>query len=140
LERVILLDTGPLVALCDRRDPYHERAVAELRVLAGSAIGSCEAVLVEASFHLADRAQRQRLRALLDRLEAGLLPAASNSTYRRHVFEWLLKNADHEPDWADACLAVLCSEDAAARVWTFDREFRTTWRRRDGSAIPLAIP
>jgi predicted nucleic acid-binding protein len=137
---VILVDAGPLVALCDRRDPYHGQAVAELQALAGSAFATCEAVLVEACFHLPHRVQRQRLRALLDRLDVAPLPAAPDSRYRRQVFDWLLKYADHEPDWADACLAVLCSEDAGARVWSFDREFRTTWRRRDGTAIPLAVP
>jgi hypothetical protein len=24
------------------------------------------------------------------------------------------------------------------KVWTYDREFLTLWRRRDGTAIPLA--
>ena len=37
--------------------------------------------------------------------------------------------ADHEPDWADACLAVLSGRDHDLKVWTYDREFRTTWRR-----------
>jgi hypothetical protein len=27
------------------------------------------------------------------------------------VLDWLTKYADHEPDWADACLAVLSARD-----------------------------
>ena len=34
--------------------------------------------------------------------------------------------------------AVLCGRDKALKVWTYDGEFRTTWRRPDGTAIPLA--
>jgi hypothetical protein len=40
---------------------------------------------------------------------------------------------------ADGCLAVLCSEDANVRVWTFDRQCRTIWQRHDGTAVPLAV-
>jgi hypothetical protein len=36
-------------------------------------------------------------------------------------------------------LAVSDSHDKALKVWTYDTEFRTTWRRPDGTAIPLAI-
>jgi hypothetical protein len=48
-------------------------------------------------------------------------------------------NVDYQLDWADACRAVLCGRERDAKVWTYDREFRTTWRRPDGTAIPLAV-
>lgn len=134
-----LVDTGPLVALCDARDPYHRRAVRHLRDLSATSFATCEAVIAEACFHLAHEAQRLRLRALLERLEVAFLPARPDPRFRSDVFDWLLKYADHEPDWTDGCLAVLCGRDAAARVWTYDREFGTTWRRPDGGAIPLAV-
>jgi predicted nucleic acid-binding protein len=136
---VILIDTTPLVALCDGRDPYHGRAVDELQQLVGSRLATSEAVIAEACFHLPHGSQRRRLRALLDRLEVSLVPAERNAAYLRLLFDWLLKYADHDPDLADASLAVLCSLDPAARVWTFDGEFRTTWRRRDGTPIPPAV-
>ena len=55
------------------------------------------------------------------------------------MFDWLARHADHEPDWADGCLAVLSGLDTTARVWTYDSEFRTIWRRPDGTVIPLAV-
>jgi hypothetical protein len=45
----------------------------------------------------------------------------------------------HDPDWTDAYLAVVAGTDPRFKVWTYDREFRTTWRRRDGTVIPLAM-
>ncbi|MGH9253776.1 MAG: hypothetical protein ACRD3C_04320, partial [Vicinamibacterales bacterium] len=36
-------------------------------------------------------------------------------------------------------IAVLCGRDARLKVWTYDREFRTTWRKPDGRAIPMAV-
>jgi len=55
------------------------------------------------------------------------------------IFDWLAKYREHEPDWADGYLAVLCSRNRKYKVWTYDIEFRTLWRRTNGSAIPLAI-
>jgi hypothetical protein len=56
------------------------------------------------------------------------------------VFEWLTtKYVDHEPAWADGCLAVLSGRHKDARVWTYDREFRKTWRRPIGTVIPPAV-
>jgi hypothetical protein len=55
------------------------------------------------------------------------------------VFDWMEKYADHEPDWTDGCLAVLCGRDRSLKVWTCDTEFRSIWRRPDGSTVPLAV-
>lgn len=136
---MILIDTGPLVALCDVRDPKHETAVDNLQKLARAEFATCDAVVAEACFHLPRRAQRQRLRAVLDDLDVVAIPGATDAGFRYDVFAWLLKYADHEPDWADACIAVLCGGDRTLSVWTYDKEFHTTWRRPDGTRIPLAV-
>jgi hypothetical protein len=57
----------------------------------------------------------------------------------RRVLEWLARYAEHEPDLADAWLAVLSGKRPDDRMWTYDREFRTTWRRPDGRRIPLVV-
>lgn len=74
---------------------------------------------------------------MLDELRIESL-ATGDATFRAEVFAWLAKYSDHEPDWADACLALLCGRDTKLKVWTYDREFRTARRRFDGKAIPLA--
>lgn len=136
---MILIDAGPLVALCDDRDSKHRIAVRHLESLAANTIVVCEAVLTEACFHLPYRTQRQRLRALLHDLGVQPFPGAGEPDFWLEVFDWLVQYADHEPDWADGCLAVLSGRDRAMKVWTYDREFRTTWRRPNGTAIPLAV-
>lgn len=136
---MILIDTTPLVALCDARDPLHAAALRHLKQLASEPLSTCEAVLVEACFHLPHRAQRQRLGAVLDELNVSPLPGTDQRSFWSEVFEWLTKYAEHEPDWADACIAVLCGRDDKRKVWTYDREFRTTWRRPNGTAIPMAV-
>ena len=126
---MILIDTTPLVALCDARDSRHRAALKDLNALASARLGVCEAVLVEACFHLPQRRATSQT-------SSGTRSVARRrvATHRRpralaDVLGWLSKYADHEPDWADGCLAVLSGRDASLKVWTYDREFRTTWRR-----------
>jgi predicted nucleic acid-binding protein len=135
---VILADTGPLVALSDPADGRHAVAIVDVGRLAPQGLRVCDAVIAESCFHLPHRAQRARLQALLRDLRVDPVPT-HEPAFRADVFAWLLKYADHQPDWADGCLAVLAGRDARARVWTYDAEFRTTWRRPDGRAIPLAV-
>lgn len=136
---MILVDTMPLVALCDARDSLHKVAVKQLERLASAGLCTCEAVLMESCFHLPYLEQRQRLHALLDALAISSLPAPSERRFWSEILDWFTKYSEHEPDWADGCIAVLCGYDKRLRVWTYDREFQTTWRRPDGTVIPLAI-
>lgn len=136
---MILIDTGPLVALCDRRDGRHRAAIAGLSSLLPDRFILCESVLTEACFHLPHPQQRQRLWRWIDELALAPPPAEAGSDFWADTFAWLTRYEEHEPDWADACLAVLSSREAGAKVWTYDRKFTTTWRRLDDSVIPLAV-
>jgi len=136
---MILIDTGPLVALCDPRDSRHAVAVRHLKRVGRDRLGTCEAVLLESCFHLPHLFQRQRLRAMLDRWNVMSITGPDGRGFRNDIFEWLMAFAEHEPDWTDACIAVLCGRDTSLKVWTYDSEFWTTWRRLDGTAIPMAI-
>lgn len=133
-----LIDTGPLVALCNPRDRLHDVAMNHLLGLAATPLCTCEPVLVESCFHLPQRAQRQRLRALLEQLNMTLVSGLGERALWVAVFDWLSQYAEHEPDWVDGCIAVLCGRDKGLEVWTYDCEFRTTWRRPDGTPIPLS--
>ena len=133
---MILVDTTPLVALCDARDPCHKRAVNHLGGFVPAGLGTGEAILAEVCFHLPHAAQRQRLRGVLREFGVALLSTPDDVT--PDVFAWLAKYGDHEPDWADAWLAVMSARLPRAKVWTYDPEFRAIWRRPNGTRIPLA--
>ena len=134
-----LIDTGPLVALCDPRDSLNRTAPRHLKALAKSPLGACDPVMTEVCFHLAAPSQRMRLQQTLERLNVLPMPVEGVQSLWNDVFDWLNRYADHEPDWADGYLAVLSGLDRKIKIWTYDVEFRTVWRRPDGSAIPLAI-
>jgi predicted nucleic acid-binding protein len=130
---VILVDTNVLVALVDKRDGHHARAARDLRRARGKALFVIEPVLSEACFLLPDRVARRRLRFLFDALSIRRL--VLEEPWRDEVFAWLDRYATHEPDFADAQLVVAASRNPRAQIWTYDREFKTTWRRPNGGHI-----
>ena len=75
---------------------------------------------------------------VLEELDVSVLGAATDPQIRTLAFHWLERYAEHEPDWADACLVALCEREQST-IWTYDREFRTTWRKPNGKRIPLAL-
>lgn len=136
---MILLNTAPIVALCDPRDRLNPTALRDLERLAGGSFVACAPILAETCFLLTRPDQRQRLRRFLADFSVAPYPAIEERALWDDVFEWLERYADHAPDWADGCLAVVAGRERRARVWTYDSEFRTTWRRLDGSRVPLAV-
>jgi predicted nucleic acid-binding protein len=134
-----LVDTRPLVALCDTRDRLHAPACKDLDRLARRPLVVCDAVLTEAFFLLPGKATRSRLERLFGELGLRPLVLQDEAQFRSDAFGWMARYADQQPDWADACLAVVSQREKRARVWTYDSEFRTTWRRPDGTRIALAV-
>jgi predicted nucleic acid-binding protein len=134
---VILVDTGPLVALCDPRDALNTRARRDLRRATRRGLCICSDVFTEACALLPHAIQRQRLRRILADLP--ILPLATDDLrgFWFDAFEWLQQFADHDPDWVDACLAVASQRDPSLVIWSYDRGFETIWRRPDGTRIPL---
>lgn len=134
---MILVDTTPVVALCDPRDALHARAMGDLDRLARQPLAICTPVLTEACFLLTHPVQRQRLERLLNELSIRPLVLEDESGVWASVFQWLEKYSEHEPDWADGYLAIVSGLNRKAKVWTYDGEFKTLWRRVDGTKIPL---
>lgn len=136
--RATLVDTGPLVALCDAHDSHHRRAVREANALRGPVLVGLP-VLTEALHFLRLAAVRQRLWAAFD-LGHLQLVATSEPEHTHAAITWLQKFSDHPPDFADAHLVAWAASDPGLSVWTFDGEFRSTWRTLDGKPVRLARP
>jgi predicted nucleic acid-binding protein len=134
---VILLDTGPVVALCDPRDALNGIALRDLDRASREPLVLCAPVLTEACFLLPHPVHRGRLQRMLDELSVRAYRNDDEGRLWGEVFRWLGDYQEHRPDWTDGYLAVLSGKDRGLRLWTYDREFRTTWRRPDGTVIPL---
>src|SRR4030095_12602672 len=112
---VILVDTGPLVALADRRDDRHNAALGHLRLLVAADLAVCDAVIADACFPLPHPNQRRRLRAIVHDLRIRPVPVPDERAFRLTVFDWLATYETHEPAWGPPCLARLGGPGRAAR-------------------------
>ena len=135
---MILLDTGPVVALCDPRDRLNRTALRDLDRVAREPLVLCTPVLTEACFLLPHAVQRARLERMLIALSIRPYRDDDETRLWHDVFRWMNHYHDHRPDWTDGYLAVIAGKERRFKLWTYDREFRTIWRRPDGTAIPLA--
>lgn len=132
----ILLDTGPLVALLNRRDAFHAWSVARAGSLAPPFL-TCEAILAEAHFLLRGTKQgRQRLIELLDSGKIELTGLVAENLGR--VGDLMNAYANVPMDFADACLVCL-SEQTGGTVFTLDSDFRI-YRKNQEEPVELIIP
>ena len=118
---MILVDTGPLVALFDPADGSHERCVETLRSIE-EPIGTTVPVLTEA-FHLLSPGSLGSQR-LIDFVSAGglLVWCLDDATLRR-AFDLMVRYADFPMDLADASLVVAAESLGLRTVFTIDRDF-----------------
>lgn len=116
--RKLLLDTGPLVAYFDKRDAYHQRAVAFFREFDADFL-TCWPVITEASHFLpvAKRADLLRL------VESGALKVGDVQSGAGRIAALLEKYADIEPDLADISLVYLAEVAGIAEIATIDDDF-----------------
>lgn len=137
MTRGVIVDTGPLVAYFNRRDAWHEWAVAQLATIEPP-IETCEAVISEATFLL--RADPRGGDALLDLLERDLLLCTFHlDDAVEHVRRLMKRYQDVPMSLADACLVRMTEERRASRVLTLDADFRR-YRRLGRQVIPLISP
>ena len=129
---MILIDTGPIVALLRRPDQHHERCVAALRKLE-QPLATVWPVVTEAMFLLADRPDAQG--ALWQSLEdeaIALLPLDRDDVPRVRELMW--KYRDRPMDFADAALVRVAEREGLDTVFTVDRKdfevYRLSGRRR----------
>jgi predicted nucleic acid-binding protein len=127
---MILVDTGPLVALFDRKDGMVQRCVDALKVIR-EPIKTTVPVLTEAVHMLRPAsAGSDGLRDLV--LRGGLsvwwfdLPALTRA------FELMRTYSDHSMDLADASLIVAAEVLGTRKVFTIDRRDFQAYRIRRG--------
>ncbi|MBT5901999.1 MAG: PIN domain-containing protein [Opitutaceae bacterium] len=133
----VILDTGPLVAVLDRRDEFHPWAVQELSKVTAPVI-SCEPVLSETS-HLINRIDPGYLR-LCELVENGLIGLRFNLSDQFTAVSTLLRKYRDTPmSLADACLVRMSELYEGATIMTIDSDF-LHYRRNGRNVIPLIYP
>lgn len=128
-----IADTGFIVGFLNRRDRFHNWAVAVANEIQTPLI-TCEAVLAEAAFHLGS------VEHVLSLIDLGLIQSDFDVTAalpRLHVLA--RRYLDRKPDLAALCLIILSERLPNHKVVTVDRDFRV-YRRLQRETIPTLMP
>lgn len=134
---VTLVDAGPLYAILNEREHYHEWAVREARQLDGP-FHTCEAVISETYFLLRDVFHGYR--RLGEMLESGqIVLSFSYADHAPRVHE-LMRTYENVPmSFADACLTCIAEQAGAHEVFSTDSDFRI-YRLREDEPLAVRLP
>lgn len=133
----LILDTGPLVALLNRRDRHHDWA-AEQWSHAAPPLLTCEPVIAEACFLVQPFAGAQP--AVLDLITRGILDLSFRLADESKAVSRLLKKYRDVPmSLADACLVRMAELHAHGVVLTLDSDF-SIYRKNRRQVIPTVTP
>lgn len=135
--RVVLVDTGPLVALFDARDKSHAWAVDTLAHLREPVV-TCDSAISEATYLLGPGTDG--CLALIEMVERGLVKSAFELQPQiRRIRALMHRYASVPMSFADACLVRLSELHGDVAVWTLDSDFRI-YRRHGRQRIPTIMP
>jgi predicted nucleic acid-binding protein len=133
-----LLDTGPLVAVLNRRDPHHQDCVAALTSFAGTLL-TTGAVVTEAMHFLGGLPEgAEMLAGLLDDAHVEIRDCFAPG--QLHAAARLMKKYSDSPmDFADATLALLADETGHDQILTLDLRGFRTYRLRGTRRFRLVL-
>jgi len=129
-----IADTGFLVAFANRKDKFHDWALAIAEGITDPLL-TCEAVLAETAFRL------QSVSTSLAMIRTGLITLAFDCNAHLAQLDALARRfADREPDLADLCLIRMSELHPRHSVVTIDQSDFRIYRRNKRDTIPLICP
>lgn len=130
---MILLDTGPIVALFDPKDGSHKRVREQLRPIREPLVTTVP-VLTEA-FHLLDPASQGSVALGAFVRGGGTRVFELEGSGLSRALDLMDTYRDHPMDLADASLVVAAESLRTTRVFTLDRDDFTSYRARIGRSL-----
>lgn len=117
----ILIDSGPLIALFDRNDKYHQASVEFIKKNRSELVTTLASITEV--LHLLDFNRNAQI-DFLNWVDAGAVTVEAITTddFQR-IRELIIKYSDLPMDFADACLVVLGEKLNISKVATIDRDF-----------------
>ncbi len=137
MKRNVLVDTGPLVALINRREQSHNWVIAQLANIAYPLL-TCEAVITEACFLLHHIYGGEA--ALISLLSSGNLeiPFRLNDEFQA-VSQLMTRYQSVPISLGDACLVRMTELSPESGLLTLDSDF-LIYRKNRNETISLIIP
>ncbi len=134
MKQRVIVDTGPLVALLNKRDRAHAWVVQQLRDIAPPMI-TCEAVLAEATY--LTRGLDGARAALIEMMGERFLTIGMHlADHHSAILAMIRRYADVPMSLADACLVRLAELHPQSQVFTLDSEF-SVYRKNGRKVIGL---
>jgi predicted nucleic acid-binding protein len=135
--RTVILDTGPLVALLNRRERQHAWVRRVLDMIEPP-VFTCDAVLSEACFLL--RSVEGGPDAVLELVGRGIVKSDFRVTAEIDTVRALMKKFRDVPmSLADACLVRMTELEPQSAVLTLDSDFGL-YRRNRRQLVPIISP
>jgi predicted nucleic acid-binding protein len=132
-----LTDSGPLVALLDRSDLFHDWAREQFNHISRP-IWTCEGVIAEVCHLLEDSGVPAW--GALELIERKIVAIDFDlEKANDRVLALMKKYRDTPLDFVDACLVTMAEGRRNCRLITVDSDFRI-YRRFERQTIPLIIP
>jgi|ERR1017187_170820 predicted nucleic acid-binding protein len=133
----LLTDAGPLVALLNHRDEYHEWAREQFKHISRPPL-TCEGAITETAYLL--QADGLPPWGVLELVERKIVSVQFDlESHLDRVLSLMKKYADTPMDFVDACLVTMTEAKRDCRLLTLDSDFRI-YRRFERQAIPLVVP
>lgn len=133
----IILDTGPLYAMLDRRDKHHLWAINQLADLRRPLL-TCDAVLSETFYLISDDARASQQLGTYLRNKA-IVSEFDSKTNLSHVLDLMETYRNVPMSFADACLVCMVENNPSSSLFTLDRDF-AIYRQQKRRVIPLLAP
>jgi predicted nucleic acid-binding protein len=132
---MILLDTGPIVALFDPADDSHRPCVEVLESIV-EPLGTTIPVLTEA-FHLLSPGSVGAANLIHFIADGGLALWFLDPETTDRAFQLMQQYADHPMDLADASLVAMAEAENIHKVFTIDRRDFATYRIKRGHKLRM---
>lgn len=132
-----LTDTGPLVAVFDRRDPNHENCVSAARQLPAGPLLTTWPCLTEAMYLLHRASGVQGQQNLWDAVGKEIVQLVDVSATEIFRMQELMERYRNVPmDLADASLFAVAESRGIKQLFTLDSDFRI-YLLADGTVLDL---
>ena len=123
----ILVDAGPLVALCDPSDAAHEICASAAETIRWDGAITTMPVLAEA-FHLVRHSPASVQRLMDIAVDGSLNFAELDAPLLKRSFQLMLRYEDTRMDFADATLVAVAESRGLRTVFTLDRRDFSIYR------------